>query len=362
MPKQPTEQPVYEGSGAPPDDRSGDPPEGIAHLDHRALPLPERLRSTPELVELTTSLREAVGDELRAILLFGSRLAGTSPDRHSAYDLVVVVGDYTGAYRNLRAAGYLHRAPRLMALLAHILPPNNISYRVRPESPALAKCMVLTEAHFRGALSEGARDHFCLGRMLHQVALVHARDARVRDRVLEIVDRGRRTALSWVTPFVPEPFTVEDFTRRMIEVSFAGEIRPESDDRPEEVTLRQMGFLATLYGEILEEAVRGGVLLREGEGYRLARTPGRLARARWALYFRWSNARATARWFKHMITFQEWMDYIARKVERRMGLVLEPTPLERKYPLIFLWPKLFKVLAARRRPKNTPSGDAPDED
>ena len=49
-----------------------------------------------------------------------------------------------------------------------------------------------------------------------------------------------------------------------------------------------------------------------------------------------------------MLTFENWLPYLVRKVERRTGMRVELTPLERRLPLIFLWPRLFRVL--RNRP------------
>ena len=56
----------------------------------------------------------------------------------------------------------------------------------------------------------------------------------------------------------------------------------------------------------------------------------------------------TARWLKHVLTFENWLPYVVRKVERRTGMRVELTALERRLPLIFLWPRLFRVL--RNRP------------
>jgi hypothetical protein len=44
----------------------------------------------------------------------------------------------------------------------------------------------------------------------------------------------------------------------------------------------------------------------------------------------------------------EWLDYLIRKVERRTGLTVEVTPMERRLPFLLLWPKVFRVLRERR--------------
>jgi hypothetical protein len=51
---------------------------------------------------------------------------------------------------------------------------------------------------------------------------------------------------------------------------------------------------------------------------------------------------------KYVLTFDDWLGYVAAKVERRTGLRVELTPAERRWPLILLWPKFFRVMRARR--------------
>ena len=85
--------------------------------------------------------------------------------------------------------------------------------------------------------------------------------------------------------------------------------------------------------------------------YRWARRPGKGSWLLYTLYFTASKARATARWFKYMVTFDGWLDYILRKIERRAGFEVKIEERERRWPLIFLWPKLFVVLRALKNPK-----------
>jgi hypothetical protein len=67
------------------------------------------------------------------------------------------------------------------------------------------------------------------------------------------------------------------------------------------------------------------------------------------VYFVRSKFRATLRWAKHMVTFEGWLDYILRKVRRHGGGEIELTERERRLPLLFLWPRLFKYLRRKDR-------------
>jgi hypothetical protein len=87
----------------------------------------------------------------------------------------------------------------------------------------------------------------------------------------------------------------------------------------------------------------------------LRQPPGFWVRAATAGYFARSKTRATLRWGKHIATFEDWPFYIVRKLERRAGLRVEVTEREKRWPFVFLWPKLFAVLRELRRIRH--SGD-----
>lgn len=108
----------------------------------------------------------------------------------------------------------------------------------------------------------------------------------------------------------------------------------------------QRETLRGIYTPILEAGVAAGVLERANGKYRAAHPASTAAQLRLNAYFGISKARATTRWVKHMLTFDRWFPYIVRKVERRTGMTVEITPLERRFPFPLLLPKAFRVLRA----------------
>lgn len=291
---------------------------------------------------------------MTAVLLFGSRLVGASPDVHSAHDLVVVVNDYLRFYEALVAAGHHRRSPRFLAGLATVLPPNLIAFF--PEGPGgpVAKCMIISVDDFHRALSPAARDHFVKGRMVQRVVVLHARDLHVGARIQEDLALARRDVLRWAGPFVEQPFTAEDLAWRMLDVSYGAEVRPESGSRVQEVFEAQRETLVPAFRDVLERAEMDGEVERTGRGWRFPTPPTGWDRLGLRAYFLASKVRVTLRWFKHVLTFDDWLTYIQRKVERRTGIEVEIGPWERRYPLLFLWPKVVRVL--RSRPAEAPSG------
>ena len=325
-------------------------------MSERAASLMGSAPADPHADRLVQSLIDVAGeDQIRTVLLFGSRLVQASPDRFSAYDLVLVVENYRRFYDALARAGLSQRPPALQAVLNRLLAPNVVAFA--PEGwndGPVAKVLVLEPAAVARALSRRAPDHFLKGRLVQKVALLHARDGAASDWITGLVTDARHDILRWAGPFLGESFTPAEAALRMLQVSYRGEVRPEAADRVLDVFESQRPFLADVLTRVLADAADAGELRLAGGDYQFVRAPSSRERRIVRLYFARSKARATARWLKHVVTFDNWLDYIARKVERRTGTRVEITPSERRLPYLLLWPKVVRVL--RERPARSRTG------
>lgn len=320
----------------------------------RSLPVVDKHRTpqvSPQVRDALDLLTDACPDSIEAVIFFGSCLLGTSPGAASAADLTVVVRDYTHFYQNIGSQLPAARHLGIITSLNRVLPPNIINLNDPGGMRAGAKCFIISDRDFKHAMSMASRDYFFRGRLSQRVEIVYARNVDARARIGEYLAMARRLTLTWVPLYLPEHFSVGDYCRRMLEVSYAGEIRPESSRRVEEVFAAQAEFFRLVYGRVLDDAVVGGQLLRDGEFYRLAEKPSLARRRHFRRFWRRSKARATLRWLKYMLTFDDWLDYIVHKVERRTGMRVELTQAERRLPFILLWPKVFRVL---RKMRNVP--------
>jgi hypothetical protein len=292
------------------------------------------------------ALQRNAGEELVALLAFGSRVTGAGPDARSAWDLFAVVRDYAAFYGRCRDGAAWRRSARGLARWNRILPPN-VLHLAEPGGPG-AKLFVISEHDLERALQPARADHFCRARLMQRVE-VHADSPADHARMGSLLAGTRRAMVSWLRPFLRGPFDAGRFCRELLAVSYRSEIRPEPAGRAAEVFLAQSDYLLAEYGAVLEAAAERGELVREGSGFRYARPAGLGERlgARWRLQL--SKLRSTLRWPKYVLTFDGWQDYIAAKVERRVGLRVVLTERERRHPFLFLWPKLFRVLRARGR-------------
>lgn len=297
--------------------------------------------------EMAEALAGAAGGTLEVVLLYGSHLLGASPDRNSALDFVAVVSDYRAFYTALRGAGEIHRPVWMITALARVLPPNVIAFTPGEGAGGIAKILVIDRAHLAAALGARPRDHFVLGRLVQQVAVIWAADPeRARDMEASL-EAACGAVLSWIGPYLREPFDAEGVGRRILEVCYQGEYRPEARDRSHAVFEAQREHFRVRLEPVLRRAAEVGLLVPSDGGYRFSSAVSPSERRRWDRHFRRSKLRATGRWLKHVLTFDNWLPYVHRKAERRLGITIALTPLERRWPLLFLWPRVVKLLLTR---------------
>jgi hypothetical protein len=313
----------------------------------------------PEVRDIVLLLEETCGRNVVAVVFFGSRLVGTSPGESSAADLFVVVENYLLFYESIGSRLPAARHAGIIAALNNMLPPNIIYLGDPGGMRAGAKCFIVSESDLALGLSADAQDHFFRGRLAQRVHIVYARSEKDRQALETRIDAARHLTLTWVPLYLNGPFSVLDYCRRMMEVSYSAEIRPEARSRVREVIDAQVSFFRLVYARVLQSGVRDGRLVQEGEMFRLAKKAGFRERWRVSHFFRRSKTRATLRWFKYMLTFDDWLDYIVRKIERRSGERIELTRAERRFPVILLWPKAFRLIRALRNAENEKRRAAP---
>ncbi|MBA2684783.1 MAG: hypothetical protein H0U66_09855 [Gemmatimonadaceae bacterium] len=308
---------------------------------------------SPDATELAAMLARSFGEGTVAIVHYGSHAQHSDAKRESAYDFFVIVDRYGDSYASLaRTVGTSYSA-RTAATLNRMLPPNVIAVNHSSHVPPLAaKCAVLSLEDLRRECSPSARDHFVRGRLFQYVQLAWTRDAQSRAAVTDAIIDARIGSFGWGAASLPPAFDAEQYFRALLERSFSGEIRPERGGRIDALLDAQREVVLRVYDALLQQLARERILAFDGKVYQLAKPASawRAMRAGW--YFRRSKVRATARWAKYVVLYDDWLEYVVRKIARRSGVTLELTARERRWPLIFLWPKAIQYL--RSRPQRRP--------
>lgn len=295
---------------------------------------------------LLKDLAEAAGDTLGAAVFFGSRSSGVATTSASAYDLMLVCEEPERFYKAMKGAGLLRRSPMVLSLLDPLLPPTQIRLT---RHPWLVKASVLSLNALRRATSHQRKDQFLAGRMFQDVHVVWARDEDFEKQVEAAVESARLVTLDWARPDLPDTFTAEEYLRQLFRTSFRFEVRPETGGRADALSTAQAPRLIPIFEGVLRRLAAQGQLKETGQGtYSLAgAAPGAGNHGR-RVFMEWSRVRATARWPKHAITFDGWLDYIVKKAERHSGETIVLGPWERRLPFVFLWPRVIRFLARQR--------------
>jgi hypothetical protein len=351
-------------------DRTARPSEAFGRVRQALRPraLPEAPRP---LAEAASALAALGAGSVLGVLFFGSQRTKARPDRFSAYDLFVVVDAYGPFYRALAATGRVRRPPGVLAVLNALLTPSQISLHL-PDGGGgelHAKCSVIALRDLQRETGERRRDHFTIGRLFQPVEMLWVRDDGVREALLDTLASAAVNTLAWGRPSLPDRFDTDTYLRTLLRVSMGREVRPEPTGlRADTLHEAQRSEQLPVYRALLEALARAGAL-REvaggsgaadrskapgapdppGPAYELIRPVSLLERLRVGLYFRVSTARATLRWFKYMITFDDWLEYIRHKAERHTGQAIELSAREKAYPFLFLWPRVFRYLRDKER-------------
>ena len=288
----------------------------------------------------------AADGTLGAAVFFGSRSSGVATTSSSAYDLMLVCEDPGKFYRAVHQAGLLKRSPGLLSALDPFLPPTQV--RLARE-PWLVKASAVSLSALERATSTSRKDQFLAGRLFQDVHVVWARSPEFASRVGAAVDSARKVTLNWAAPDLPDRFDAAAYVRQLFRTSFRFEVRPETKGRADALYQAQAERLVPAFESVLDVLAEGGRLRRNGDGtFSLAEPVSASDRVRRRAFLEWSRVRATARWPKHAVTFDGWLEYIIKKAERHSGETIVLTPLERRLPFLFLWPRVFRFLRRQR--------------
>jgi hypothetical protein len=307
---------------------------------------------SPRALELIQYIQQSFGPSTAAIVHYGSRAnkSGSRPD--SAYDFFVIVDDYEAAFLSFAAAAHPRFSARSAVMLSKFLPPSIVALTHLPANAEgehnTAKCAVMSLRDLAIACAPDSPDHFAKGRLFQQLQLAYTRDSAAREAVEGAIVAARLATFDWGSPYLPAQFDAEAYCRRLLETSYAGEIRVETQARIHELLAAQGPTLCGMYDRLLADRVDAGILRRVDGGYEQINPPSKAKKAKVDSYFRRSKARATTRWVKLIWLYDDWLEYLNQKLGRRANHSIDLTPQERRWPFLLLWPKLFRYIASRR--------------
>ena len=279
--------------------------------------------------QLLEQLRIRYGQGLLAVLIYGSYLRGK---RDTLLDFYVLLDSYS--YMSHAWQGWLARG----------LPPNvyQIHHGSAPDE-IRAKVALLTLDRFEHAVSRDFHSYFW-ARFAQPCGILYCRDEAVQNRVIDAVCQASRTFVRRVTPRLPARFEAKQLWATGLGLTYQCEFRSEPPGHAEKL----FAYWPEYY-RLVTSALAG-----QGLGFEAAEEADRFDNScsettrRWSPRLWWlrrvqGKVLSTLRIIKAALTFDGALDYLLWKVQRHSGVYIEPTDLQKKYPLLFAWPLLFRL-------------------
>src|SRR5262249_48137585 len=155
------------------------------------------------------------------------------------------------------------------------------------------------------------RDLHNIGRFSKRVGVVYARDPAAYALIVDGCLAAARTLRAHALALLPERFTLEEFSRGLLGLSYLGEQRVAETSKVEALYQAERAHYAQLHGALLNE-----IGLHAVDGL-YARPPAvRADRQKTERLLARSRRRGVMRWPKYMLTVDNWLDVALDKVER----------------------------------------------
>lgn len=289
------------------------------------------LENSAPLRALMDALSARFGEGLQAVILYGSCLRST--------DLLDGLVDFYVLVESTPKA-----EPRLWLRLAGRILPPNVYYLETPVGAETVRCKyaVLSLRQFERGAGPGWFQSYLWGRFAQPVKPVWCQSTDVEHRLHAAFFRSGETLLRRALPALPPEGSLDELWQGALALSYATELRAERQGRAAELAGHGRAFYAAMtqallprMGDVLRlETHADGSLTYHGTVTARAR---RLAPALWALRRVQGKALSVARLIKGLFTFEGGLDYLAWKLSRHSGQVVEIPDKVRRRPLIHIW-------------------------
>ena len=284
----------------------------------------------PALHALVDALRTRYGENVRAILFYGSCLRSGDP-YDGLVDLYLIVDRYRDANSSLARASW-----------NWLLPPNVFYTEVEHDARKVrCKYAILTLADLQRGTSRRWFHSYLWGRFCQPVAIAWQRDDDSRQLVNRCLLQAVTTFLQRALPALPPQGDIVSLWRDGLSLSYLTELRPESVNRTGELVAANLDYYATVTRYAGDALVPGFQLEASATETHYRTNYSTLKRLRTKLAWKLRSAQgkllSVARLLKALFTFDGGLDYIAWKLERHSGVSVEIPERVRRWPLIFIW-------------------------
>jgi hypothetical protein len=278
------------------------------------------------------------------VVFYGSCLRKRTHE--GVLDFYVVVDSYREAYRS-----------RVLTWANALLPPNVFYLEIEsPLGTLRSKYAVVSARDFERATAPEAPRPGIWARFCQPAALVYARDEAARQTLFRAAATSVLAALQQGLPLLPTEgeilrFRFDEFWQNTLSETYSAEMRPEAPETIRSVYLAAPERFDRAASSGLDALADRGWLRWQSEGDLAVVTLSAAHRRRAARAWKWRKPLRKAVYLigllKSAATFGDWLPYALWKLERHTGTRIELTDRQRRHPLIWGWPVVWRVLRQR---------------
>lgn len=285
-----------------------------------------------EILAFIEAFKTQYGDNLEAVIFYGSCLASAMRKPSSFRDFFVLVREYASMSK-----GFVDR------LLLPLIPPNLYFISLDKDGNKIdAKYHVLTTKEFARMASRFAPDHYIIGRMCKRVALVWAKNKDIRDVVLEAIAESFFSNVRITLPLIDSAVDYHGLVISFLRTSYMSELRMETAEKIEQIYQSEKEYYDVLYSMLKDVLVDSGQLTSiDGKFYFSG--GGKWEKQKAFIYLWKSKIRHVARFPKMIRAMDNWLEQLLGKFERTYGKKLELTDFEKKHRFYTVIKYFYKI-------------------
>jgi hypothetical protein len=278
---------------------------------------------------LLNAIRQAHGPGVLAILIYGSYLRGK---RDTLLDFYVLLENYSDM------------PSRWQGGLAWLLSPN--VYQVHdgvPPDDARAKYALMTMGRFEYTMRHDFHSYFW-ARFAQPSGLLYCRDDSSQTRVINAISQASSTFVRRVLPRCEDRFNARDLISTGLSNTYRCELRSEPPGHAEALYGHNENYYRAMVAALADE--NSDYQMGEADdAYINHSSQGKRRRSViiWGLRRLHGKVLSVLRLLKAVLTFDRGFEYLLWKIGRHSNVYIEPTPRQRKYPLIFGWSLIWQL-------------------
>jgi hypothetical protein len=288
---------------------------------------------------LTAEICQRHGSAVASVLFYGSCLRRRTSE--GVLDFYVLVDSYRAAYSS-----------RLLAWANAVLPPNVFYLEIESEFGTLrSKYAVISMRDFDNGARPGGFRSGIWARFCQPALALQVRDASAREAVIGAVAEAVVTGVARALPLLPAHagsvrFNAEELWQQVFRQTYSAELRPEDPETIQNLYRSDPKRYDRAARAALSRLQRRGQLRFDASSAVIEGLHARAGR-RWSIRRPLAKLLYVAQLLKTTATFGDWLPYALWKLERHTGTRIIPSERQRRHPLLWGWPLLFRVLWRR---------------